>query len=46
MAMDVPNKGVTKLIPLNEMMLEEAGVSDVDNNVSPLNVMRLAGSTS
>ena len=37
---------VSKLIPLDEVILEEVGVIDVDNAVSPFDVMRLAGSIS
>ena len=35
-----------EFIPMDEMMPTEVGVNDVDNNVSPLNAIRLAGSIS
>ena len=43
---NVVDEVVARLIPLDEMVLGEVGVNDVDSAVSPLDVMRLAGSTS
>ena len=37
---------VVNLIPFNEMIHKGIGVDDVDEDVSPLDVMRQAGSTS
>ena len=46
MGVDVLDEVTAGLIPMDEMMLTEVGVNDVDNDVSPLNAMRPAGSTS
>ena len=43
---DVLDEVTAGLIPMDEMMLTEVGVNDVDNDVSPLDAMRLAGSIS
>ena len=43
---DVLDEVTAGLIPMDEMMLTEVGVNDANNDVSPLDAMRLAGSTS
>ena len=43
---DVLDEVTAGFIPASEMMLTEVGVNDVDNDVSPLDAMRLAGSIS